>query len=77
MQETIYDQFVDTLVTKAKQFVVGPGSSSDTAGGPLVSRAQFEKVLAFIDSGKEQGAHVAYGGERWSGRGYFVNPTSM
>lgn len=76
VQDSIYDKFVDILVKKAKEFVVGPGHDDNVSGGPLVSKTQFERVLNYIASGKAEGATVACGGEKWNGKGYFVEPTS-
>jgi acyl-CoA reductase-like NAD-dependent aldehyde dehydrogenase len=76
VQDTIYDKFVDSLVTKARQFVVGPGMQEDAAGGPLVSKGQYDRVTGYIATGKQEGATVACGGEKWNGKGYFVEPTS-
>jgi aldehyde dehydrogenase (NAD+) len=63
-------------VVKAKKFVVGPGIQENAAGGPLVSKSQYDRVLGYIESGKREGAKVACGGETWRGKGYFVEPTS-
>ena len=50
-----------------------------TTMGPLVSRAQRDKVLSFIDSAKAEGATLLCGGSRSIGsalkNGYFVDPT--
>ena len=76
VQDTIYDKFVESLISKAKQFVVGPGNQENAAGGPLVSKSQYERVTGYIESGKKEGAKIACGGEKWQGKGYFVVPTS-
>lgn len=55
---------------------MGPGSQDDAAGGPVVSKSQFDKVNGYIESGKSEGAKVAYGGDRWKGKGFFIEPTS-
>ena len=36
---------------------------------------QFDKVMSFIESGKQQGAKLVAGGNRWGDRGYFIEPT--
>ena len=43
--------------------------------GAQVSSEQFEKILGYIDAGREAGAKVVTGGERASDKGYFVKPT--
>jgi aldehyde dehydrogenase (NAD+) len=40
-----------------------------------VDDVQFDKVMSFIESGKEQGAKLVAGGNRWGDRGYFIEPT--
>ena len=47
--------------------------------GPLISSAQRDKVLGYIDSGKQEGAKVISGGHKCStsGGGYWVEPTIL
>ena len=40
-----------------------------------INKEQFDKILGLIQSGKEQGAKVLCGGERFGDKGYFVKPT--
>jgi aldehyde dehydrogenase (NAD+) len=47
----------------------------DTTIGPLVDRTQYEKVLKYIEIGKQEGAKLVAGGNKKSGGGYFVEPT--
>src|SRR5277367_3643996 len=62
----------------AETVVVGDPASEKTTVGPLVSKAQFDRVEGFIAKGIAEGAHVIIGG---AGRpeglstGYFVKPT--
>jgi acyl-CoA reductase-like NAD-dependent aldehyde dehydrogenase len=70
-----YDQVVDALRKRAEKARVGPGLDPDTQFGPVVSKEQFDRVQSYIESGKEQGAEVAYGGDGGNGAGYFINPT--
>jgi len=57
---------------------VGPGRDEPDMG-PLISLKQLERVLGFIETGRREGATLAFGGERISssglGDGYFVQPT--
>ena len=79
VEENIYDQFVGRFVERAKQIKVGPGNDPESEMGPLVSQQHLEKVLHYIELGKQEGAKVACGGNRIvSGgleNGYFVEPT--
>jgi betaine-aldehyde dehydrogenase len=79
VEESIYDQFVARFVERAKQIKVGPGNDPATEMGPLVSQQHLEKVLYYIDLGKQEGATIACGGSRivkdGLDKGYFVEPT--
>jgi aldehyde dehydrogenase (NAD+) len=76
VQDSIHDKFVDLVVKKAKEFVLGPGNQEDAFGGPVVSKGQYERVTGYIESGKKEGAKAVCGGEKWKGKGYFIEPTS-
>jgi aldehyde dehydrogenase (NAD+) len=83
VQSGIHDAFVARLVEAFKQHVVGDPFSDDTFQGPQITRAQQQKILAYIESGKQQGAKVEVGGGTWQGEGsddrfangFFVEPT--
>ncbi|KAI6119426.1 aldehyde dehydrogenase domain-containing protein [Pisolithus croceorrhizus] len=75
VQDTIYDKFLALLVEKAKQLVIGDGFDERSGGGPVVSKAQYDKVWSYIESGKSQGAKLVLGGEKRPGKGFFVDPT--
>ncbi|HCE40431.1 MAG TPA: aldehyde dehydrogenase, partial [Alcanivorax sp.] len=70
-----YDQVVEGLARLADEITLGHGLDPDNQMGPLVSREQMERVLGYIDSGREQGAQVATRGGAAPERGYFVRPT--
>lgn len=77
--EKIYDRFVHELAERARAMKVGNPLDPESEMGAQVSRAQFERVMAYIDSGKEQGARLVCGGERDTdgdkARGYYLKPT--
>ncbi|WP_088013208.1 aldehyde dehydrogenase family protein [Gottfriedia acidiceleris] len=79
VEESIYDRFVERFVERAKKIKVGPGDVAGTEMGPLVSKEHLEKVLSYIQIGKEEGARLACGGNRIEKdgleKGYFVEPT--
>jgi len=75
VQDTIYDKFMAILVEKVKQTVMGDGFDEKSAGGPIISKAQYDKVWGYIEAGKREGATIAIGGNRRSGKGYFIDPT--
>jgi acyl-CoA reductase-like NAD-dependent aldehyde dehydrogenase len=74
VHESMYDAMCDELVKCAEAAVVGDGLEQGTQMGPLQNKAQFEKVLGFIESAKKDGKIIA-GGGRKGDKGYFINPT--
>ncbi|HEY0551602.1 MAG TPA: aldehyde dehydrogenase family protein, partial [Verrucomicrobiae bacterium] len=78
VEESIYDSFVARLADMAKTVKLGHGLDPETRMGPLVSRAQQERVLDYVRIGKEQKASAIAGGRSPDGplaNGYFVEPT--
>ena len=77
IQTPIFDDVVAGVADAAKNIKVGPGTDADVEMGPLISDEQFEKVLGYLDSGREAGAQSVVGGGRHGNRGYFVQPTIL
>jgi aldehyde dehydrogenase (NAD+) len=79
VQEGCYDKFVAQFKEVVKSTSkVGDPFSDDTFQGPQVTKAQYEKVLGYIESGKEEGANLATGGaphKDVGGKGFFIEPT--
>jgi aldehyde dehydrogenase (NAD+) len=71
----IYDQFVEKLHTRTKKQKVGDPFHPETTQGPQVSQEQYDRVMSYIQSGKEQGAKLLHGGNRVGDKGYFIEPT--
>src|SRR5436305_496196 len=71
-----FDQVVGALAEQAGKAKVGPGLDPQTMFGPVVSQEQQERVLSYIDSGREEGAELLAGGNGGDDEaGYFVSPT--
>jgi aldehyde dehydrogenase (NAD+) len=75
VEETIYDQFLERSVARARKRIVGDPFDSQTDQGPMVDETQMERVLGYVESGCREGAVLACGGRRVGDRGYFVEPT--
>src|SRR6202789_3658320 len=75
VEETIYDRFVEKSVARAGKRVIGDPFDPRTELGPLVDQSQFDRVMGYIESGRDAGATLACGGDRIGKRGYFVQPT--
>ena len=72
-----FDEVMSALAEQASAARVGAGLDPQTQLGPLVSAEQRDRVMSYIDSGREQGAELLAGGETPLGDsgGYFVSPT--
>ncbi len=71
------DRVVEAFVERARQIRVGDPRDASTQLGPLISREQHERVTAYIEEGRREGARVVLGGagSRQSNGGYFQDPT--
>ncbi|MCW8328463.1 betaine-aldehyde dehydrogenase [Photobacterium sp. SDRW27] len=79
VHDAIYDEFIEQLAYRTNKLVVGDPADMSTQIGALISGEHLEKVLGFIQAGKESGARLICGGERVTcnglDKGYFVQPT--
>jgi len=78
VHQSVYDSFVDKFKAKVQEVsVIGDPFDEATFQGPQVTKAQYERVLGFIQSGKDEGATVMMGGEPapQNGKGFYVAPT--
>ena len=74
----IKDEFIDKVAARTKKMVVGDPLDPKTRFGALVSRAQLDKVLHYVDVAQKEGAALVAGGHRTdigTGKGYFMQPT--
>lgn len=72
---SIYDEFVQRLVTRAKTIVMGPTTDWDTDMGPVIDATQRDRILEYIRGAEADGATVALGGNTPPGPGFWVSPT--
>ncbi|TIA93350.1 hypothetical protein E3P99_00129 [Wallemia hederae] len=75
VHENIYNEFVTKLAQAADEIKLGAVLDRSTQQGPQIHKAQFEKVLQYIDIGKSEGARLVTGGERYGDSGYYIRPT--
>ena len=75
VHESVHDEVVGRLVQRARSLRIGSPRDASTAMGPVVSAAQMQRVLDYIEIGRREGAGLATGGDRRGAVGYFVNPT--
>jgi len=78
VQREIYDDCIATAASVASNYQVDLASKEGRHGGPVVSRAQFDKIQRYIQTGIDEGARLVAGGTGLAPgaqAGYFVKPT--
>lgn len=79
LQSSIHDEFMDRLLAATKDIRVGNPLEAETNVGPIATRAQYERVLGYLDIAKQEGAECVRGGARADVAahpdGWFVEPT--
>jgi acyl-CoA reductase-like NAD-dependent aldehyde dehydrogenase len=77
VERPIYDAFLDAFQQRAAGMTIGDPMDSNTRLGAIVNEAQLERVLGYVEAGKQEGARLVEGGERVrvDGKGYFVQAT--
>lgn len=80
IDESIYDEFMDRAISRLKEINQGNPLDTNTMIGAQASSEQLEKILSYLEIGKEEGAECLIGGSRNTlegdlSEGYYVNPT--
>lgn len=75
IDRTIYDEFRDAFVARARALRLGAPLESSVQLGPMVSQAHFDKVMAAIDRARAEGSRVLCGGAALDRPGWFIAPT--
>ncbi|MSR36089.1 MAG: aldehyde dehydrogenase family protein [Gemmatimonadetes bacterium] len=77
VERAVYDEFVERFRARSERATVGDPMDPGTRIGALVSEAQLERVLGYVERGRAEGARLVTGGRRVQvkGRGWFVEPT--
>ncbi|MCK0196610.1 aldehyde dehydrogenase [Ancylobacter sp. 6x-1] len=80
VQESIYDRFIERAVERTKKIKQGHPLDPSTMIGAQASNDQLEKILSYLDIGRQEGAKVLTGGKRaeLGGElegGFYVEPT--
>ncbi|QII86490.1 aldehyde dehydrogenase [Bordetella hinzii] len=80
IQESIYDKFMERALARVAAIKQGNPLDPDTMLGAQASAEQLEKILSYLDIGRQEGAQVLAGGERAQlagglAEGYYVQPT--
>ncbi len=79
LHESIYDRFLDELAARARKMRLGNPMAPGTQMGSQISARQMDRILDYIESGKQDGARLLAGGGRdlegEKAKGYFIQPT--
>jgi len=80
IQESIYDQFMERVLTRVQAIKQGNPLDTDTMMGAQASQMQMDKIQSYLKLGKEEGATCLVGGDRARlpgelAEGYYIQPT--
>ncbi|HZJ35053.1 MAG TPA: aldehyde dehydrogenase family protein [Gillisia sp.] len=82
VHESIADLFIEKMIARIKKIKPGNPLDPETMIGSQVSKAQLDKIMSYINIGKEEGAEVLAGGDagNYEGElenGYYIQPTIL
>jgi aminomuconate-semialdehyde/2-hydroxymuconate-6-semialdehyde dehydrogenase len=80
IEESIYEKFKTEFLERVKKLTVGDPLTENISQGAIVSKVHFEKVMRCIETAKQEGGNILFGGAalKLEGRcanGYFIQPT--
>ncbi len=75
VQKGLKSRFLDRLKARTEAIVIGEPLDEATQMGPLVTAAQRDKVMGYIDAGIAEGARLVTGGARLNRPGNYLQPT--
>ncbi|MDD7812316.1 aldehyde dehydrogenase family protein [Mycobacterium sp. CSUR Q5927] len=75
VQRSVYERVVAGIAMIGDNLVLGGPKDEGAMISPLVSQKQLDRVLGYIDQGKQDGVEIVSGGYRLDRKGYFVKPT--
>jgi acyl-CoA reductase-like NAD-dependent aldehyde dehydrogenase len=79
VHKSVYSEFVARFVERVKKLKVGDGLDASVDMGPCINETQLNKVMSYVEIGKDEGAKLLTGGARLDGsayrNGWFHEPT--
>lgn len=77
VQDSIKDEVLEKVMDWGKKLAPGDPLDAETKLGAMVDKTQMERVLGYIEVGREEGAQLKLGGQRVLSEsgGYFIEPT--
>ncbi|MBB6448750.1 1-pyrroline-5-carboxylate dehydrogenase [Geomicrobium halophilum] len=76
IHKDVYDEVLEKTKQLARELTVGEPNSADVFMGPVVEQAAYDKIMGYMDIGKEEGRLIT-GGEGDDSQGYYIQPTSF
>jgi 1-pyrroline-5-carboxylate dehydrogenase len=74
--DAVYDAVLERVAARTEGLSIGPPKDGNVFTGPVVSKRAFDRILEYIEVGKQEGRLVAGGGaDPEAGEGYFIKPT--
>src|SRR5687767_13882294 len=81
LHRDIKNQFIDRLVARVEKIKIGDGLDESVEIGPLINQAARDKVQAYMEIGRQEGARVLIGGSAYDigacANGFFFQPTIL
>ena len=82
VQESIYGDFIERVLARARHIKQGNPLDTDTMVGAQVSLEQFERIMSYMDVARQDGAHFLLGGNKAAvgsdiSGGYYIEPTLL
>lgn len=74
VDSSIHDQFVAKVIEELEKLKISDPFDRSTSHGPQNHLAHLNKLIKYVQKGKEDGATLVYGGERLNRPGYFFKP---
>ena len=75
VSEKIYDIFTEKLKAKIEKMKIGDPMDKKTDVGPVINKKQFDSVMGYIKTGKDEGAEILTGGNKYGDKGFYIEPT--
>lgn len=80
IHESIYDEFIERALARVNEIKIGHPLDTETMMGAQASTEQMEKIMSYLEIGKQEGAEVLTGGTKNEldgelGGGYYIKPT--
>ncbi len=79
IQESVYDKFIERAINRVQEIKTGNPLDTDTMMGAQASTEQMDKILSYLDIGKQEGAVCLSGGGKnmvnGFDNGYYIQPT--